>query len=192
MQDIKYYLDKYKLPIGITFLGFVLILGSLFANNLTKSKEFPKESLINTQKLISVDISGAVRNPGVYQLSELSRVEDAINAAGGFSDEVNSEFVAKFINQAQKLADGSKIYVPRSGEEVTIPATGQVAGNSISAKVNINTSNQSELESLPGIGPVTASKIISSRPYQSIDELLSKKVVGKAVYEKIKESVSVY
>ncbi len=193
MENILPYLEKYKLPLGLSFLGLVLIIGGVFASGLnSKPKEFPKESLVEGQKMISVDVSGAVNKPGVYQIREASRIEDAINAAGGFSESSNKEYISKYINLAQKLVDGSKVYVPLEGETTaTIQAT-QVAGVNTSANVNINTASQSELESLSGVGPVTASKIISGRPYQTGEDLISKKIVGKAVFEKIKDQIVVY
>ena len=189
-------IEKFKLPIALSILGIVLIIGGIFSSGANKSKissgkDFPKESLVESQKLISVDVSGAVKNPGVYQLKDGSRIEDGIKIAGGFSDNVNQEYVSKYLNLAQKLSDGSKVYVPLEGEQVSSSQT-TVAGTSNQAKVNINLSLQSEIEALPGIGPVTATKIISGRPYQSIDELLSKKTVSKAVFEKIKEQVVIY
>ena len=65
-------------------------------------------------------------------------------------------------------------------------------GNQAQTKVNLNTATQPELEALPGIGPVTASKIISDRPYQQVEDLLNKKVVSKAIFEKIKDSLVLY
>ena len=93
---------------------------------------------------------------------------------------------------AQKLLDGSKVYVPVVGENSVPSGGGMVAGASINAKVNINTATQAELEALSGVGPVTASKIISDRPYQTTEDLLNKKVIGKSVFEKIKEQLLVY
>ncbi len=94
---------------------------------------------------------------------------------------------------AQKLSDGSKSYVPFAGEQGTVSQnSGAVAGAKTGAKVNINTSSQAELEALPGIGPVTASNIISDRPYQKTEDLLNKKIVKQAVFEKIKDQLVVY
>lgn len=185
-------LQNFKLPIALSLLGLVLILGGIFTSSLNKSKQkdFPKESMVEV-KTISVDVSGAVQKPGVYKLKEGSRIEEAIGAAGGFSKNANQEYISKYLNLAQKLVDGSKIYVPFEGE-TSISQGSQVAGANVSTKININTANQSELESLSGVGPVTASKIISNRPYQKIEELLEKKIVGKSVFEKIKESIAVY
>ncbi len=154
-------------------------------------KDFPKESLVQAaQKLISVDVSGAVQKPGVYQLQDGSRVEDGIKSAGGFNDSANKDYISKYLNMAQKLSDGGKIYIPAEGETVQAQSAGAVAG--AQSKTNINTGSQPELEALPGIGSVTASKIISGRPYQSLDELTSKKIVSKAVFEKIKDSITIY
>lgn len=189
-------LEKFKLPIALSSLGVVLIVGGIFASGLnkTKVKDFPKESLVESQKMISVDVSGAVNKPGVYQLMMGSRIEEAIVAAGGFAQTASGEYISKYLNMAQKLSDGTKIYVPFEGD-LTSPSSyaGQgVAGAKVQSKVNINTASQSELESLPGIGPVTASKIISERSYQKIEDLIEKKIVGKSVFEKIKDSIVVY
>lgn len=186
-------LQKLRLPIALSILGIVLIVGGIFASGLNKTKprEFPKESLVENQKMISVDVSGAVNKPGVYQLTAGSRIEEAIKAAGGFSPDSNSEYISKYLNLAQLVSDGTKVYVPFEGESGSVSQSGaQVAGQQ--SKININTASQSELEALSGIGPVTASKIISDRPYQSIDELLNKKVVGKSVFEKIRDQIAVY
>lgn len=190
-------LEKFKIPIGLSLVGLVLIIGGMFASNLgdTKPQVFPKESLVDSQKIISVDVSGAVNRPGVYQLKFGARVEDAIKFSGGFANIANKEYISKYLNMAQKLSDGSKIYVPFEGESssaVSVTQGGVVSGASTQNKININSSTQAELESLPGIGPVTASKIISGRPYQNTEELSSKKIVSKAVYEKIKDSVVIY
>lgn len=183
-------MDKFKLPIGLILVGIVLIAGGIFASGVNKSasKQYPKESLIENQKMISVDVSGAVNEPGVYQHQEGSRIEEAIFAAGGLSGTANKEYVSKYLNMAQKLTDGTKIYVPFEGEQG--PAVAGAA--SVNTKININTGTQAELEALPDIGSVTASKIISDRPYQTIEDLLNKKIVSKTVFDRIKDQVKVY
>lgn len=195
VEKLVNLLDNYKLPLGLCLVGLVLIIGGIFASGLTRSKpkEFPEESLVQAQKIISVDISGAVNKPGVYKLNGWARIEDAINAAGGISQDASQEYVSKYINLAQKLIDGTKVYIPKNGEQLLLgQQAGSVSGVSTASSVNINNATQAELEALPGIGPVTASKIISDRPYQNTGELLSKKIVGKAVFEKIKDSIVVY
>lgn len=193
-ETIINFLEKFKLPLALSFLGLVLIIGGIFASGLSnaRNKDYPKESLVDSQKMISIDVSGAVVTPGVYKLTDGSRIEEAVNAAGGFSPDSDKEYISKYINLAQKLVDGTKIYIPVVGESISAAQIGQVAGTNTSAKININTAAPSELESLTGVGPVTASKIISGRPYQRIEELIDKKIIGKAVFEKIKDSIVVY
>ncbi|MDD5416239.1 MAG: helix-hairpin-helix domain-containing protein [Candidatus Daviesbacteria bacterium] len=197
-------LNQFKIPIALSFLGLVLIIGGIFASGLNQSaggrtKEFPKESLVENQKMISVDVSGAVKTPGVYQLKDGSRIEDAVVASGGFAETANTEYVSKYLNMAQKLSDGSKVYVPFAGEQVSGSQVGAIAktttlsgASAITAKVNINTATQAELETLDGIGTSRASDIISGRPYQAAEDLFNKKIVGKAVFEKIKDQIVVY
>ena len=185
-------IERFKMPIALSLVGVVLILGGIFASSITTKKTFPKESMVEAERLISVDVSGAVQKPGVYQLKMGARIEEAISAAGGFTQTANGEYISKYLNMAQKLSDGAKVYVPVVGESGPVgQTTGSVSGIN-SSKVNINNATQAQLEALPGIGPVTASKIISDRPYQSIDDLLSKKIVSKAVFEKIKDSLTLY
>lgn len=169
-----------------------MIIGGIIYSGSTKrsSQDFPKESIVDAQREISVDVSGAVVKPGVYKLKMGARIEDAIQAAGGFAPDSNREYISKYLNMALKLTDGSKVYVPLVGEKGSGVQGGISA--SIESKVNINTASQPEIEALPGIGPVTASKIISERPYRSVDELVNKKIVSKAVFEKIKDSVVIY
>lgn len=186
-------IDKFKFPLALCLIGVVLIIGGIFASSLNKpTLQYPKASLIDSQKLISVDVSGAIKKPGVYQLKDGSRIEDSIKAAGGFSANANQEYISKYLNLAQKLSDGTKIFVPAEGDSGPGIQSGGVSGINTQAKININTASQSELESLPGIGSVTASKIISSRPYQEIADLFNKKAVSKAVFEKIKDLLMVY
>lgn len=195
MERLINLLDKYKLPLSLSLVGVVLIIGGMVASGIskTKLKDYPKESLVQGEKFISIDVSGSVKSPGVYRLKMGSRIEQAVEAAGGFSENANQEYISKYINLAQNLVDGTKVYIPKIGEQGSSSGqAGSVSGESSAASVNINSASQAELEALPGIGPVTASKIISDRPYQSIEELLSKKIVSKSVFEKIKDSIVVY
>ena len=196
--DWKEKLNQFKIPIALSLLGLVLIIGGIFASGINKAqpKVYPKDSLVEAQKMISIDVSGAVVKPGVYQLRDGSRIEVAIAASGGFAETANTEYISKYLNMAQKLSDGSKVYVPAAGDSSSSSGYagqgGSVAGTSVQAKVNINTASESDLDNLPGIGPVTASKIISGRPYQAIEDLLKEKIVSKAVFEKIKDQLIVY
>jgi competence protein ComEA len=88
------------------------------------------------------------------------------------------------------IKDGDKIYINSLGEEARVSAT-QTLGAATSKKINVNSATSSELDTLPGVGTVIATKIISLRPYKDVAELLSKKAVGNATYNKIKDLVSV-
>lgn len=190
MEALNEKLGQYKIPLVLSIVGLVLIVGGIFSSGLlTKPKEFPKESIISKENntFIKVDVSGAVKLPGVHSLGATSRVEDAIKAAGNFTENVNQEFISKSLNLSQKLSDGQKIYIPFEGEVFS----GGVQGVSVTGKISLNNATQAEIETLPGVGPVTASKIISSRPYNDVAQLISKKAVSKSVYEKIKDLVQV-
>lgn len=173
--------------LGLILLGIGVI--QLFGTNQTKIK-FEKAADLASQgealQKIKVDIEGEVINAGVYELNSDARVQDALIAAGGLTSNANR----KAINLAAKIADGQKIYVPAQDE--AMPAGSVVSGSTTASNsiISINSGTQAELEGLPGIGPVTAGKIIDNRPYGSIEELLEKKVVGKATFEKIKDQVS--
>lgn len=188
MERINELLNQYKVALALSLIGLVLIIGGIFSSGiLNKPKLYPKESLVDQKpNTIKVDISGAVIKPGVYSIPVGSRVEDVIKASGGFAEQANKEYISKSLNLSQKLSDGQKIYVPFEGETV-----GGVAGVQASSKISLNSATQSQLEALPGVGPATALKIIAGRPFADVNELLSKKAVSRAVFEKIKDLVDI-
>jgi competence protein ComEA len=195
LSGLNNLLNKYKIPIALGLVGTVLILGGIFSNQLPNKKsqisDYPKESVISPNSLnIQVDISGAVASPGVYELTPDSRLKDLVDRAGGFLNNANREYISKYLNMAQKLSDASKIYIPTKGEDYDeFSRQNSVAGVSTANLVDLNKATSSQLESLPGIGPSTANKIVDARPYQKVEDLVNKKIVGKAVYEKIKKLV---
>src|SRR3989344_1557742 len=167
--------------VGFFFAGlFLLALGAgLFLfRGTTSDKDIEIISATDSESAgeIIVHVDGAVTRPGVYKLKADSRVNDAINAAGGLSGSADQSK----INLAAKITDGQKIYVFAQGENT---GTTSITGSDL---ININAASESELDKLPQVGPVTAAKIIASRPYSSLEELLTKKVVNTSVYEKIK------
>lgn len=148
--------------------------------------------------IIFVDIAGAVVRPGVYEVSSDARVQDVLTQAGGLAENADKQGIAKTVNLAAKLTDGMKLYFPFIGESASVMGAASSIGSEglgesgkLGGVINLNSASQSELESLPGVGAVTAGKIIKGRPYASVEELKSKKVVGNAVYEKIKDEVTV-
>ena len=138
-------------------------------------------------KTIVVDISGAVEQAGVYSVPYDSRISNVLITAGGLSPKADRKYISRYINLAQRVSDGMKIYIPFENEIASNPVT-QLNNNPI----NINSASTSELDSLPGIGSTTANKIISGRPYGNISELVSKKIISASVYEKIKDKISIY
>jgi competence protein ComEA len=187
--------EKYQLALILGLLGVLFVgLGILYPRlSLPKKEEINFESAKETQESkIKVDVSGAVKNPGVYDLEEGARVLDAIYSAGGFSDQVDNAWLAKSLNLAASVTDGQKIYINTLSDSSNTLGSNIAGVESKQGKVNINSASASELDTLSGVGEVTADKIISARPYQSVEELLTRKIVGKATYEKIKDQISVY
>lgn len=179
------------LPLGLGVLGILLVGLGVVQVILNKPQTAPLvfEDAKEEKQEIMVDIEGAVLNPGVYKLSADSRIVDALAAAGGMSEEADRLWMEKNINLAKKVSDGLKIYIPRAGEEILSLSEYQQT-NKAGPILNINTASISDLESLPGIGPVTAQKIIDARPYSQTGDLLDRKIVGGATFEKIKDKIS--
>lgn len=143
---------------------------------------------------ISIDIEGAVASPSVYEIPSNSRMKDAVQKAGGFAKDADLTWIAKHLNLASKLIDGAKIYIPKIGETVDVGSLDAFSGtnNDSNQQININSATSDQLDSLPGVGPVTAQKIIAGRPYNSVEELQTKKIITNSVYLKIKDSIIAY
>ncbi len=208
-MDYSAILERLKphgLPIILGMIGFIFLLYSLTIF-VTQRKDKPDilfdaakdESPLAKQvetKHVIVDVEGAVEKPGVYDLPAYARVQDALIAAGGMSQEADRNTIAKSLNLAAKLTDGGKIYIPQIGDSSTgALAKGGGTDAVLGAQtgiININSASVKELDSLPGVGEVTAQKVIAGRPYGTIEELTSKKVVCEKVFGEIKEKISVY
>jgi competence protein ComEA len=146
---------------------------------------------------ITVDVDGAVVRPGLITLPVGSRIGDAIMAAGGFAPTADARAAAA-INLAAALADGDQVTVPdrdavsRAGVAASSAPGGQAAASS-PGPIDLDRATVAELDTLPGIGPVTANKIVAARdeaPFQRVDDLLTRKLVGPATFEKIKALVT--
>ncbi|MDP3888827.1 MAG: helix-hairpin-helix domain-containing protein [bacterium] len=200
--DIASLLEKNKIPLLIGLSGLVVLgAGLLFMMWGTGSQDkieiLSAESSNSSAGTLRADIEGAVEKPGVYTLSASSRVDDLLIVAGGLNASADREWVERTLNRAQKLTDGMKIYVPEKSTPSSPPADGS-SGQALSASqgtnelVNINTASQAELEALSGIGPVTAKNIIQNRPYQAVDDLLTKKILKSNLYQKLKSQLAIY
>jgi competence protein ComEA len=134
-----------------------------------------------------VDVEGGVNEPGLHRLPAGSRVADALAAAGGYAPSADLAAAAQSLNLAAELVDGQQVLVPVIG---AAPAGGGGGGG----LVNLNRATQSELEALPGIGPVTAEKIIAARetqPFASLEELVTRDVLTARQLEQIADLVTV-
>ena len=146
--------------------------------------------------MIMVDIGGEVNDPMVAELEEGSRVEDAINAAGGVTEDAD----LTEINRAAFLEDGDKILIPEKQEvalnDISNATDGSVKGSYTSysdGKININTAGSEELQMLDGVGPVTAEKIIDYREsngrFKDIEDIKNVSGIGEKTFEKLKDDI---
>ncbi|MEA2703115.1 MAG: competence protein ComEA, partial [Actinomycetota bacterium] len=155
--------------------------------------------------VVTIHAAGQVSAPGVYSLPAGARVADVITAAGGLGAEADVDS----LNLAAKVADGSRIYVPRKGEQVPAgggPDGGAVGGGTGAAGgsgspggpgglVDLNTATAAELDSLPGVGPATSAAILTYRGrhgrFKSVTELLEVPGIGPAKLEALRPHVTV-
>lgn len=212
-QDSFLVVLRRIIPLAVAVIGLVLmVIGILIKVSKVDQKtsgsiQKNDSSLVSgtefSRKLILVDVSGAVEQPGVIEIQNDSRIRDVLISAGGLSAKADRTYISKNINLTQRVFDGMKLYFPYEGEDMykSSDVGNDIAGKdsavsgagiaTINEKVDLNSSSKRDLEDLPGIGVVTADKIIAGRPYQKISDLLINKIIGKSVYEKIKDLVSV-
>lgn len=191
----------FYVPIILASLGLMLfVYGMIQYLGSTKSADIAPQTTteaeitpVKTVKNIQVDVEGGVFRPGVYTVSYDSRVQDALVAAGGLSAAADRDYVAKHVNLAQRVTDGAKIYIPRVGEQILDGAqSNPQTALDAAGLININSATSDQLDSLPGIGATTAQKIIANRPYENVQDLLTKKVVGQKVFNEIKDKLTVF
>lgn len=188
------WLEEHR-TLALVIIG-LLILAAVIALLIRRQ---PAETIIIEPPLptatpgpIRVHVSGAVISADVYDLPPDSIVRDAIDAAGG----ANSEADLENINLAKVLNDGDQVYVPRIGEAPT-PAPPGAEGEAPAATgpVNLNTGTQADLETLPGIGPAIAGRIIEYReangPFATIEDIQNVSGIGPATFENIKDFITV-
>ena len=138
---------------------------------------------------VVVDVVGAVRRPGLYTLKQGDRIADAVTRAGGATAKAD----VALINLAAPLADGQQVIVPRRGSGV-VGATPAGGTGAAAGPVHLNTATLEQLDSLPGVGPVTAQKILDYRqkhgPFTSVDELDAVSGIGPARLDTLSDLVA--
>ena len=168
---------------------------SAVSKDSSSEKEVKKEEKEESpeQDLITVDVKGAVKSPGIYDLPVGSRVHDAVQKAGGLTEEADS----KSLNLAQKVSDEALVYFPTKGEEAASQqvASGTTASTSKDKKVNLNKASLEELKQVKGLGGKRAQDIIDHREangkFKSVDELKKVSGIGAKTIEKLKDYVTV-
>ena len=193
------------------FIEKITDINTIETSEENETKEQKKVDITNK---IMVYITGEVKNPGIYELEENSRIKDVIEKAGGLKETAD----ITDINLATILQDEDKITIPTKDKTMeekqnteriqsnkqsktteksqnTTSISTNTTGKNQNTKVNINTATQTELETLPGIGPSTASKIVSYRKengkFKSIEEIKKVNGIGESKYKKIKELIKV-
>lgn len=173
-------------------------------------EESSQEETIPDLCPVLVDIGGAVNTPGVYCFKKGDSVIDAIKKANGFTLDAGFKYISMKMNLATVMIDNSKIYIPFETDydcnlltfnlpkqvvDIVIPPVEQEnepqqeSENEQQGCVSINTATQEELETLNGVGPSTAQKIIEGRPYTVLEDLLNVSGIGEATFNKFKDSI---
>ena len=154
-----------------------------------EGKATPEVSLVPAS--IKVYVIGQVRHPGVITMQEGDRVTDAVDLAGGCLPEAD----LNRINMAMKLKDEGMYYIPFVGEEISSEVRSFLSGEENDAKVNINSADQSLLETLPGIGPSKSKKIIEYREvhgsFKSIEEIMNISGIAEKTFESLKDLITI-
>ena len=215
MEEVIEKIKEYKIIVICAILG--MVLGGFFIlkpvaqtpakeSNLqtevtTVSKYSASEKEEKSQKseteevvekdLITVDVKGAVKSPGIYDLPVGSRINDAVQKAGGLTDNADS----KSINLAQRISDEALVYVPTKEEATSQEAHSNASNTKENKKVNLNKASLEELKQVKGLGGKRAQDIIDHREtngkFKSVDDLKKVSGIGAKTVEKLKEYVTV-
>ncbi len=185
-------LERYRVHIIGALLSLLILAGAvIYLRHPTRQAiEIiePSPSPIPTAAQVAVYVTGAVLSPGVYHLPEGSRIEEALQAAGGATVEADLNRV----NLARRVHDEEHIYVPKVGEESPPVPSGS---SSEGGPININTASTAELETLPGIGPTLAQRIVDYREahgrFAAIKDVMNVQGVGEGLFNEIRDSITV-
>ena len=189
----------FALAFGSGLTGSVAVVGGEpISSDTSAAVGASDDAGAGSAKLLVVEIVGAVGRPGVFRLAAGSRIGDLVDAAGGYGPRVDTERARQELNLAATLKDGDQVRVPsrddRNGPAATTGPGGGPGGGTGRGPVDLNTATGAQLDELPGIGPVTAAKIIAAREEQAfvaVDDLRTRKLVGEKTFEQLKGLVTV-
>ena len=149
-EKLSEVISFYKLPLVLAAIGTALSLISIiilfkpqFEDSSVEFSTDASESGKTSKRMISIDIEGEVKRPGVYDFSEGERISDAIEKAGGLTNDADLDWIEKNINKAAKLADGGKIYIPKKSESGIMNIESGIKNTGL---ININIATKAELE----------------------------------------------
>jgi competence protein ComEA len=197
VPELPFVLSRRRLLIAAGCLALLLFVGSKLLVRPQPSAGLappvaPPTETAAAATVVVVDVVGAVRRPGLYRLEQGDRIADAVARAGGAT--ANADLA--LINLAAPLADGEQVVVPKRGAAAPAgaPSASGSAGVPASGPVHLSTATLEQLDSLPGIGPVTAQKILDYRQKQgaftSVDELDAVPGIGPARLDQLKDLVA--
>lgn len=185
ISNNKQLMAKILVILIILFLAAVVKINDRNKNEISiDSNETKQEEVISE---ICVDISGEVKNPGVYSAKEGTRLYEIIELAGGLTDEADTNN----INQAKYVEDGEKIIIPSINAGNTSNTDPGVSNNGL---ININTANKDKLMELPGVGEAIAQRIIeyrSTTQFKSIEDIMCVNGIGTVTFEKMKDKITI-
>ena len=192
------WLERYRVILFVILLALI-IAGVILVQvrrpkpepiKLSTAAPIPTSEATPTPRPLRVYVSGAVQQPDVYELAVDSIVKDAVMAAGGPTDEADLDR----INLASPLVDGQQIYVPHLGEEDLPVEPPSRAPSADAGKININTADAVLLESLPGIGPSLAQRIVDYReangPFAQVEDIVNVSGIGPGILVKIEDLIT--
>jgi len=203
-DSLRSFWEAFRGEIILIGVACMILLGSIgffsYSENAKQTQlriveDKPEDESISTLKTNFIHIAGSVENPDVYEMAQNARLRDVLEKANGLSIKADRTYFERNFNLAEVVSDGQKIYIP-SLEEVEEGLVSDTKSAGVVRVVvaseggmNINVASDAQLDTLPGVGAKTVQKIVENRPYTSIQELLDKKIVGQATFDKIKTKI---
>ncbi|OIP97591.1 hypothetical protein AUK40_02815 [Candidatus Wirthbacteria bacterium CG2_30_54_11] len=183
-----HWFDRTAPWVGLALIVAIISGGVILWQRGGASPEIRINQTDSAADLVMVDVEGAVVSPGVYSLSTTARIEDAIRSAGGLREDADMDHF--LLSRASLLQDGQLIRIPVKGE--TAASTSGTTDTALAGTcVNLNLASQTELDTLNGIGPVYAKKIIDNRPYTQITDLVTKKVISQSIFNGLSDKICI-